>query len=388
MGTQAGVGISHHRNPRVAGREAAQAALATAGITQPDFVFMFGSVGYDQEALLAAVREATGRAPLAGCSGEGIIGQGECDESNFSVAVMAIASDEMRFDHTVVTGLAADSEAAGREAAGALRPLIGPDAAALFVFPDGITVNYDRMVAGLNEALGQRLPLFGGTAADNFVWEKTYQYYDDQVVSDGMTCVLLSGAVRFAWEINHSCFPLGTARTVTRSTGNVIHEIDGKPVMDVIKEYLPEGEWGQIIGNLPLGFTVPRELGGYDEYVVRVISSQVEDGITLPTDVPEGAKIWVMRRDQEKIASGAEELAQRIKTSVGGGDPKMVFQFDCAGRGKIVLREQQKADTLAKFQETIGRSVPWIGFYCFGEIGPVGEQNFFHNWTAIVLALY
>jgi hypothetical protein len=66
MGTNAGVGMSHHRNPKIAGREAAERALAAAGINRPDFVFMFASVGYEQRALLDAVRAATGGAPLAG----------------------------------------------------------------------------------------------------------------------------------------------------------------------------------------------------------------------------------------------------------------------------------------------------------------------------------
>src|SRR5207253_6638672 len=114
MGTSAGVGISHHRNPKVAGREAAEKALAAAGIDRPDFVFMFASVGYEQRALLDAVRVATGGAPLAGGSGGGVIAGVETDESNFSVAVMTISSDELSFKNAIASGLKADSEAAGR----------------------------------------------------------------------------------------------------------------------------------------------------------------------------------------------------------------------------------------------------------------------------------
>ena len=69
MATRAGVGISRHHNPSIAGREAAEQALENAGIVNPDFVFMFGSMGYDQRTLLRAVRESTGGAPLSGCSG-------------------------------------------------------------------------------------------------------------------------------------------------------------------------------------------------------------------------------------------------------------------------------------------------------------------------------
>src|SRR3712207_1222747 len=96
MTTKAGVGTSHHHNPNVAGRDAAKQALENAGLEKPDFVFMFASVGYDQHSLLRAVREATGGAPLCGCSGEGTISGDDADESNFSVVVMVISSDELR----------------------------------------------------------------------------------------------------------------------------------------------------------------------------------------------------------------------------------------------------------------------------------------------------
>src|SRR5829696_7849846 len=85
MATKAGVGMSYHHNPNVAGREAAEQALQKAGVDKPDFVFMFGSIGYDQPSLVRAVREATGGAPLTGCSAEGTIDGENADESNFSV---------------------------------------------------------------------------------------------------------------------------------------------------------------------------------------------------------------------------------------------------------------------------------------------------------------
>src|SRR5258705_4029482 len=114
MGTNAGVGMSHHRNPKVAGREAAERALAAAGIDRPDFVFMFAAVGYEQRALLDAVRAATGGAPLAGGSGGGVIAGVETDEANFSVAVMTISSDELKFKKANASGLKADLETPGR----------------------------------------------------------------------------------------------------------------------------------------------------------------------------------------------------------------------------------------------------------------------------------
>src|ERR687893_1317081 len=105
MTINAGVGMSRHHNPNLAGREAAEQALEKAGVSKPDFVFMFASIGYDQHSLLGAVRETTGGAPLTGCSAEGTINGHDADESNFSVVVTAISSDELQWTNGIEKGL-------------------------------------------------------------------------------------------------------------------------------------------------------------------------------------------------------------------------------------------------------------------------------------------
>src|SRR3712207_2391549 len=143
MSTKAGVGMSHHHNPNLAGREAAEQALANAGLDKPDFVFMFASIGYDQHSLVQAVREATGGAPLSGCSAEGTINGDEADESNFSVVVTAITSDELQWTNGLATGLSADSRAVGQRVAQELVLDLSPETIGLFVFPDVQTGNLD-----------------------------------------------------------------------------------------------------------------------------------------------------------------------------------------------------------------------------------------------------
>ncbi len=195
MVTKAGVGMSRHHNPNVAGREAAEQALQKAGLSKPDFVFMFASIGYDQPSLLRTVRETTGGAPLTGCSVEGTIGEEDTDESGFSVVVTAISSDELQWTNGLVTGLSADSRAVGKRVAQELLPYLSLATIGLFVFPDGMSValdsfftaNFDDFFAGLEENLPSErfLPLWGGGAGNNFnAGAPTYQYCDDEVVSD------------------------------------------------------------------------------------------------------------------------------------------------------------------------------------------------------------
>src|SRR5918998_1601677 len=212
MTTRAGVGLSRQHNPTLAGREAAEQALEKAGVVKPDFVFMFASVGYDQHSLVRAVRETTGGAPLSGCSAEGTIAAEDADESNFSVVVTAIASDELQWTNGLATGLSADSRAVGQRVAQNLLPDLSADTIGLFVFPDGMsaifdtffTANFDNFFAGLEENLPSErfLPLWGGGAGNNFnAGAPTYQYCDDEVISGGVAYALLSGEAQTAWAI-------------------------------------------------------------------------------------------------------------------------------------------------------------------------------------------
>jgi hypothetical protein len=399
MGIQAGVGLSHHRNPQVAGQEAVRQALGAAGIEKPDFVFLFGTVGYDQHALLRAVREAAGDAPLCGCSGEGVIAGGEADESNFAVGVMAIRSDQLRFSHGMVTGLGEDPTKAGRAIAEAIQPEVNSDTLALFllpagILPGGIAWNIDRLMAGLEGELNldHLLPLVGGTAGDNWVGKRTYQYTDDHVVSDGVAWALLSSQARIAWVVNHSCVPVGVEHKVTCCEGNVIYELDGKPVLEILRDYLTDEEmenWVKAVNTFPLGLKAPGHMRSYDEYVIRGIGRVDTTGyVTIGTEVSEGTSIWVTRRDYEKLAHGVERVAEEIKAQLGEDPPRLVFQFDCAGRGKVFLREQQKLRLLETLQTRIGPDVPWLGFYTYGEIAPVGGHNCFHQYTLVLTAIY
>src|SRR5215216_1483594 len=154
MTTKAGVGTSHHHNPNVAGREAAEQALKEASIAKPDFVFMFATVGYDQQSLLRAVRETTGGAPLSGCSAEGTINGDEADESGFSVVVTAISSEELRWTNGLAKGLEDDGRLVGQRVAKDVRSDLSDDTVGLFVFPDGlITLTLEYFIAGLEENL-------------------------------------------------------------------------------------------------------------------------------------------------------------------------------------------------------------------------------------------
>ena len=396
MGTAAGVGYSIRRNPADAGREAALKAMQQARTEAPDFVFVFATVGYNQEVLIRSIREATSGAPLSGCSGEGIITQGTADETNFGVSVMVIQSDDLRFHNSCVRDIQQGADVAGACLAANINPFVATDSIACFLFADGLALNFDPFLAAFEKAIQGKypLPLLGGLAADNWTSKKTYQYHDDTVFSEGISAVVMSGHGNIAWGINHGCVPIGTERKITRSKGNNIYDIDGVPALEALKEYFDEDwkdQWNKTSLNLCLGFRTPeffREF--YNDYIIRYMMQKddEEGSVKIQSDVLEGAGLWIVRRDKDLIREGLQAISRQIKDKAGAEKPKFILHFECVGRGKVVFREQEKLELIKSLQQDIGEDIPWMGFYTYGEIGPVREYNCFHNFTAVVAAVY
>jgi hypothetical protein len=395
MGTVAGVGFSEHRNPAQAGKDAATSAMTQAGIDhQPDFVLVFATVGYHQARLIQAIRQVTGEAPLSGCSGEGVITRDLAAESNFGVAVMVIASDEIRFDNVYVTGLEEDASLAGERLAAEVALVAATDKQACFLFADGLVFNFDPFLEAFERKLAAPLPLFGGLAADNWAAQQTYQYHNDLVFSGGVAAVVMSGQGKFTWGINHGCVPVGTSHSVTRSRGNVIHEIDGVPALEVLKDYFEEdwaSQWSKTSLNLCLGLPAPDEIQGeYGKFIIRYMPTKddAQGSVTIQSEVAEGTDVWIARRDKELIRAGVSAIAAHINKTLDGNTPKFILQFECVGRGKVVFSEQEKRELIRSLQQEIGTEVPWLGVYTYGEIGPIRQTNSFHNFTTVLVAVY
>jgi len=394
MGTKAGVGISRHRHWKSAAKEAIEQAQSELGSDRADFVLMFASVAYPQDRLVKEVRSLAGNTMLAGCSSNGVITHGVADEGNFHLGIMMLASDELRFDVAIGSGLKDRSFEVGEQLGRELAPHVGEDAQCCIVLADGLTCNFDQLTSGMTVGLSPdtRLPLFGGMAGDNWQMKTTYQYANDQVVEDGVACVVMSGPVKTAWSVNHGCMPLGEELTITKAEGNAILELDGKPALEVMREYLNPDEvkdWGKVVVNLGLGFKASEDMQDYDDYLIRFMPAKDDTtgAVSLPTEVTVGTPVWMTRRDKQKIATGIEHIADDITAQLKGSPPKFVLQFDCAGRGKMVFREQEKLDLLDDLQRRVGPDVPWLGVYTYGEIGPVGKTDCFHNYTLVLLAI-
>ncbi len=393
MATHAAVGSSLSIDGQAAGREAASAALAQLGDGGVDLGLVFATARYDQESLLRGVREVLGDAAVSGCSGEGIISNHDSKECDYAAAVMAVQSDSIFFETFLLDGYSADP--AGRGAALAEQVGAYDDAISLLVFPDGLAGDCTLFLTSLRDNLRVPLLVAGGTSADAMQFERTYQYQGEVAGSDSISAVLLRGLGRMEVAVSHGCTPIGLPLTVTRSGGGWLHEIDGQPAWSVYKEYLdgdPEDLNADGIVHLCIGEPLDDEAAEeYAPYVIRTpYGLDKESGaLFFPGGGLSGmTTVRLTRHDPGKIKESALACARRILGRQPAHQPAMVFQFDCAGRGRVLFGLSAAEHIVHPLQEVLGQATPWIGFHTFGEIAPIGDRPYYHNYTVALCAVY
>ncbi|TSD03793.1 MAG: hypothetical protein Greene071421_589, partial [Parcubacteria group bacterium Greene0714_21] len=219
-----------------AGKEAARTALEKLAGQKPDILFAYSSIQYDQEAVLKGVREVAGDALVVGGSAAGEI-------TSFStvfdgVNAMAIASDSIQFVTGIGEGVSKDSFGAGAKAAKAVLEGGGGQKPDLFIMlPDGMTGNGAAIVDGVKSVLGENASIVGGSLGDDYRFQKTFEYYQDQVLTDVVVGVGLYGKFSYGFGIKHGWEPIGLPLKVTKAEGAVLKEVDGKPALNVYEEY-------------------------------------------------------------------------------------------------------------------------------------------------------
>lgn len=395
MATTVGIGHSTHRDSLEAGREASRLACEGFAGAAPDLFIVFATSGYASEALLAGIREAAPGAALIGCSGEGIITQGISDEGERSLGVLAIRSDRLRFDTFLVRDYAASPAAAGAELARQVVAAGRGDAFALLLFPDGLLGNCGALLEALVPALPAAIRVAGGAAGDALTFQRTFQYCGSESTHDAVAGVLLSGPGSLEVSVSHGCVPIGLERRVTKSADGWVHEIDGESAWSVFRQYLegqPEELTSEGAIHISIGEPVPPGVAGeYEPFIIRtpMALDKATGALFFPGGgIATGGAVRLTRRDPMRVRSSARECAERIARRRVGQQPAFVMQFDCAGRGKQLFGSRTAESIVLPLQDVLGRDVAWLGFHSYGEIAPVGDATFYHNFTVALCAVY
>ncbi len=394
---QTGVAKFKNDDPYQAGYKAGERAMKQAGIEECDLVIVHANSGFsDYEALLRGVRQATGEAPLVGSLAGGVITQDGSDEDFRTLGVMVLKSDRVKFKPVLGQGLLEDSEAVGKSMAEQLTGNWPEDAKMLQLIPGGLSVNPDALFRGLEGGLPHQVPFVGGSSGGLMQFNETYQFYNEQVLTDSAVGVLWSGDFKMETGVSHGAVTSGLKKTITKAEGNRIYEYDNEPAFNAFLEFVPGAERVDLLTQRSIcwGAEVPEELKEvYDEDVILRISLDVKDdnSLIVAAEWPEGTEIHICQRELSNVLKKTAETAKDVRARMqekGGEKPQLVLDFECIGRAQNFWGDEavQKMTRIA--QDNLSPDAPWLGWYTYGEIAPVGEKNEFHNWTGVLVAIY
>jgi small ligand-binding sensory domain FIST len=232
------------------------------------------------------------------------------------------------------------------------------------------------------------IPVYGGLASGNFQEQTAQVYLDGEVFDDGGVAIAVGGEVTLAGVISQGCTPIGEAWTLTRVEQNLIRNIANRPAYAVLAETVqqlsPEDQ-RKVQGNLHIGLVVNEYLDEFHrgDFLVRnLLGGDPNSGVLAVGALPRmGQTIQFQRRDAAAASEDLNELLAREKARLADTEIYGGCLFCCNGRGKNLFGRASHDSELvqAHFGPTgIG------GFFCNGEIGPIGDKNFLHGFTASV----
>jgi hypothetical protein len=305
-----------------------------------------------------------------------------------SIVVTAI-----QFDHATVASSEVDlgfnegSKAAGLRLAKGLAP---QGLRHVLVISDGAVVNGSELVAGMIEALPKGVMVTGGLAADGARFQKTLTIGQLGAAPRRIVAVGLYGAgLQVGYGSLGGWDPFGPLRVVTKSKGNVLFELDGKPALPLYKQYLGEHAKGLPATGLLFPLEVRPSGGAAGRGLTRTILavSEAEQSLTFAGDIPQDSVVRLMKANFDRLVDGAQGAAEASNVGLAGSTPELALLISCVGR-KLVLK-QRVEEELEAVQEVLGRGVPLAGFYSNGEICPAAPNADceLHNQTMTITTL-
>jgi small ligand-binding sensory domain FIST len=365
-----------------AASRAVQQARESLGDLDPSFAVLFASAHFfrSAQALVAAVAEQTGRVPLIGCVADAVAGGGREVESEPAVSLWLAA------DLGPVETFAMDFvRTASGGAFGGYR--FGPDGAGIhLMICDPFTFPAGDLLAHLNEHVPGAM-VMGGMASGGLARRQSCLFLDGRVISHGAVGAHLPGAEVHPL-VAQGCRPVGDPYTVTRADGNVIFELGGRPPLARLRELaaaLPGRERELLGRGAHLGMVIDEYQAepGQGDFLVRGIAGADpgSGAIAVGGEVELGQTVQFHVRDARAADEDLRRTLERETAALGGRGAAGALLFTCTGRGSRMFAEP---DHDAGLIATMLGQIPVAGFFCDGELGPVGGQNFLHTFTASI----
>jgi hypothetical protein len=348
-------------------------------------VLCFGAKSiFQNENVFQLLKDKFPSATIATCSTSGEIYHTAVLDDTLSITAVEFDSTVIK-SHEVAIGDFSDSYEAGKAI---IKKFDTKDLCYVLVLSDGSKVNGSELVRGMNDIAQQKFLVTGGLAGDGSNFQSTLVGINDNP-REGLIAGI--GFYGKNLQVNHGSKGgwemFGLEKLVTKSSSNVLFEMDNKNALEMYKQYL--GPEADSLPGSALLFPLAVKLPGVNEPIVRTILS-IDDttgSMTFAGDIPVGSKVRFMKANFDKLTSAASGAASQTQIN-GDAIPGFALLISCVGR-KLILQSRIDEEVEA-VSEVFDHKTLLTGFYSYGEISPLvaGNGCQLHNQTMTITTFH
>ena len=338
------------------------------------------------EGLHETLVKSLGPETLLGCSAGGVIGGGEEVEQLPAVTLVAARLPDVAVRPFYLDGEKLPDLDGPPDSWEGLLGVKQTEEPQFVLLADPFSVRSEALLAGLDYAFPGSAKI-GGLVSGATSPGLNALFLDGEVHDSGLVGVALTGNVVVDTVVAQGCRPIGDLMQVTRSTNNLVYELDGQPAFSAIEELfdgMNERDRALAVRSLIVGVVMDEfvEEPRAGDFLIRNLMGIDQKGgaVAVGERLQEGMRIRFHLRDAETSAEDLRDVLAGYEDTLPDRDAVSgALLFSCLGRGENLYKEPN-FDT-GVFREHMG-DVPVGGFFCNGEIGPVGGTTFLHGYTS------
>jgi small ligand-binding sensory domain FIST len=379
--------ISHEAETEVAIDKTLETLTEQLADAPVDLGFVFASSHHLKALadLLPEVQKGLDAPTLIGCTGGGVIGDAREIEHRPAFSMMAaalpgVSIKPFHVDQAIVEDL---SDTYWQERLS----LAVEDDPSFVLFPDPFTIDAQKLLDSFNTSYPQR-PVLGGLASGGQSSSSCALFLNGDVLH-GAVGLSLTGNFSLRTVVSQGCRPIGEPQIITRCENQIIYQLGGKPALEVIQallESLPEADQRLARSALLMGRVIDEYKEGFErgDFLIRTLmGADPKSGAIAVGDIfRPGQTVQLHVRDASTAREDLHALMDSLAPEFNDDRPaKGALLFSCNGRGAHLYGEKDHDSRV--ITETTG-AIPLAGFFCNGEIGPIGNTNFLHGFTASI----
>ena len=368
-------------------QEAAESAIQQLGKDQADLTVVFVSPQFKE--FYDKVPELVSRylkpGLLFGCSGGGIIGNGEEAEQQAAVSITCaelpgVKIQTIQSDTTELP----DQDTSPSVWREWLQVKVEDNPHFVFL-ADPFSFQGEEFLAGVDFAYPNSKKV-GGLASGAQAQGGNAMYLGDKIYNSGLIGIALSGDIEVDTIVAQGCRPIGEPMQITQCEHNLLKELGGKPPLEVLQELngtLSDEDKKLIQSSLFLGIEMDpmKDNPQQGDFLIRnLMGVDRESGtVAIGALLRNGQLVQFHLRDKKMSAEDLDVMLTRYLNQGNAENAKGALLFSCLGRGEYLYGKPNHDTDM--FQGKLGK-IPLGGFFCNGEIGPVGKTTFLHGYTS------